>query len=97
MTSIKEASRRKPWLTIILILLAIVTLLSISDIGNRIRSQVDIGGSLTSSTGVPSINMGIKPQAQNGESNSLDMAKTNQILPPDYDSNVPVTDTREFL
>ncbi|MBI3980747.1 hypothetical protein HY345_01995 [Candidatus Microgenomates bacterium] len=97
MASIKEASRRKPWLTIILILLAIVTFLSISDIGNRIRSQVDIGGSLTSSTGVPSINMGIKPQAQNGESNSLDMAKTNQILPPDYDSNVPVTDTREFL
>lgn len=97
MASTKEAGRRKPWLTIILILLAVFSLLATFDVKNLIESQVGLGGTRTSSLSVPSTNMGLKPQEQNVESISLDMAKTNQVLPQDFNSNIPVTDTREFL
>jgi hypothetical protein len=91
----KRSFVSKPWLTIILILLAILSLLATFDIRNLFKSQVGLRSIPTSLMNVPSVKMGVKPQMQNGESSFMD--KVNLVLPPAYNSNIPVNDTREFL
>lgn len=84
------------WLTIVFALLAVVTFFAVSNPSVQYATRMGFGGGVMESSDVKSL-----PPNSGGGAPVRDGSVTSEMMSPDYypypNSDVPITDTREFL